>query len=358
MSSLDIPSLESLPTTATGTASAEIAVIERSGFVESRHLGSAVVLDPTGAPLVRVGAPEVPVYSRSCLKPLQALACLDAGAPLTGEAAVLASASHKSEAGHVAAVRGILDAAGLDASALKCPAVLPADRAFREEVVARAEVEGTEASAGAPAGASPLYFNCSGKHAAFLSACVANGWDTDDYLDPDSPLQQHVARVVERYTGAPSDHVGVDGCGAPVHAMPLDRLARGVQAVATGVTENAALLRDAILAHPWAIEGHGRPNSVAIEELGIVAKFGAEGVMVMATPAGWSVAVKCLDGSNRATTMVALHLLAGSGALDAEAVAPVLERLDVPVTGGTDAAGATAIVGRMLPGAGVVAALR
>ena len=38
--------------------SVELAVLERSGFVESRHIGSAVVLDATGEAALSVGSPQ------------------------------------------------------------------------------------------------------------------------------------------------------------------------------------------------------------------------------------------------------------------------------------------------------------
>ncbi len=38
--------------------------------------------------------------------------------------------------------------------------------------------------------------NCSGKHAAMLTACVANGWPVDTYLDPSHPLQLMVRQVM------------------------------------------------------------------------------------------------------------------------------------------------------------------
>ncbi len=41
-----------------------------------------------------------------------------------------------------------------------------------------------------------------------------------------------------------------------------------------------------------------------MDELGILAKIGAEGVLVMATRQGVSVAIKILDGNIRATTLI------------------------------------------------------
>ncbi|MYM18826.1 L-asparaginase II [Brevibacterium sp. 5221] len=324
----------------------ELAVVERSGFIESRHLGSAVVVDPSGAPVVELGAPGEPVFTRSCLKPLQAIACMELGAPLSGDAAVLASASHRAEAEHVEVVERMLASVHVGERDLQCPSVQPADP--DNLVAVRSGGRAT----------SPLYFNCSGKHAAFLMAQKLAGEPTGDYLDPESAIQRRVGQVIKHYCGERSAAVGVDGCGAPVHALSLTGLARGIGAVAAGSTPEARTLMDAIQCSPWAIEGHGQPNTLAIEELGVLAKSGAEGVRVIATPTGWAVAVKCLDGSSRPTMFTALELLVAVGALDAADVLPILDDVTPPVTGGTRADGSTAIVGTLVAGEAVVAALR
>jgi L-asparaginase II len=155
--------------------------------------------------------------------------------------------------------------------------------------------------------------NCSGKHAAFLLACVDNGWSTHDYLSPEHPLQRRIRATVEEFTGHPVGHVGVDGCGAPVFAVTLRDLATAVGRVSRD--RDGARLAAAILAEPWALDGSGRQNTVVIEQLGLLAKGGAEGVIVMAAPDGTAVALKMIDGSPRATTAVALQLLASVGAI-------------------------------------------
>ncbi len=62
--------------------------------------------------------------------------------------------------------------------------------------------------------------------------------------------------------------------------------------------------------------------------------MGAEGVQVMTAPDGTTVALKMLDGSNRAGWAVALRLLERAGALSAEAVADTLALLPLTVSGG------------------------
>jgi L-asparaginase II len=176
--------------------------------------------------------------------------------------------------------------------------------------------------------------NCSGKHAAFLLACSTNGWSTDDYLDPSHPLQTLIRQVVEEYTDEPIERSGVDGCGAPVHATTLAGLARAIGRISGATSGEAAALAAAIHEFPWAIDGPGRANTLVIERLGLVAKLGAEGVLVLGTPSGTGVAVKILDGSLRAATLVALTLLVEAGEVASDAARGVLDDSLEPVLGG------------------------
>lgn len=307
----------------------ELAVVERGGFIESRHAGSAVVLAPDGSVLRALGAPDAPVLPRSSLKPLQAVAMIAAGAGLQGAEAVIAAASHAGTPAHIALVRGLLARADLPVSALQCVADWPLDQTARDELVREGATK------------QPLYMNCSGKHAAMLLTCVRNGWSTSDYLDPSHPLQTHIKDVVQRLTGENAQTTAVDGCGAPIHAVTLTGLARGMQRIATSsqsspfaLYRGAAALFAAVLADGWAIDGPGRANTVVIDRLGTFAKGGAEGVMVMSAPNGTTLALKVLDGSARAATVVALTLLVQTGALKATDVTAVLPQLHLEVLGG------------------------
>ncbi|MFT4229344.1 MAG: asparaginase [Microbacterium sp.] len=307
----------------------ELAVVERSGFVESRHAGIAIVLAPDGTELARHGDAGALVLPRSSLKPLQALGAMTAGALLDGERLALATASHSGTDRHVAVVRDILDAAGVTEDALGCPAAWPGDQATRDELVRER------------AAPSRLRMNCSGKHAAMLLACRAAGWEVDGYLDPQHPLQTHVRDVVERMTGERPRATAVDGCGAPVYAMSLAALARGIHRVGSAserspfaLHRSAAAIVQAVQGDPWAIAGPGRPDTIVAERLGVFSKGGAEGVQVMVAPDGTTVALKTLDGSGRAATIVALHLLAEAGALTAGQVADAASALPLAVRGG------------------------
>lgn len=310
----------------------ELAVLERSGFVESVHIGSAVVVAGDGSVVTELGDIKAPIYPRSAVKPFQALAAMQAGVPLRGAQVAIACGSHTGSLDHMDVVSGMLKAAGLNESHLGCPAAWPSD------ATARAWMVRTERDK------SKLAMSCSGKHAAFLWACKENGWDVAGYLEPNHPMQRAVRSVLEEYTGEQVAHTGVDGCGAPVMTVSLTGLARAFSTLAKAPSDKhanarAATIATSMLDYPWAVEGHGKPNTVVMDKLGVIAKMGAEGVMAMATDTGASVAVKILDGNGRAASLVGLTLLAASGALDIPEVAAVLDQVVPQVIGGTSRAG-------------------
>jgi len=313
--------------TFTVDSAVELAVIERSGFVESRHIGSAVLLSADGSVVTQLGDIDTPVYARSTLKPFQALAAMQSGVPLRGAQVAIACGSHTGSLDHMDVVAGMLKAAGVREDQLQCPEAWPQDETARNWLV-RSEK-----------GKSRLAYNCSGKHAAFLWACTENGWDTHSYLEPNHPLQQRVRTVIEEYTGEKIAHLGIDGCGAPVAAVSLKGLARAYSQLAKAPGDHsfsarAATIATSMLDYPWAVQGQGEANTLVMDELEIIAKIGAEGVLAMATPQGVSVAVKILDGNVRATSLVALTLLAAAGAVEIPGVASALEKVVEPVLGG------------------------
>jgi L-asparaginase II len=307
---------------------AELARVTRNGFVESRHFGSVVVLDPAGGVVLAAGVRDEPVLPRSTLKPLQALATLTTGAPLSGPALAIAAGSHTGDDRHVAVVGAILAAAGLPVDALRCPVDWPEDEATRMTMIRSGE---------AP---QRIRMNCSGKHAAMLAAAAAHSWRTDEgYLDPEHPVQREARATVERVTGTAVAHVAIDGCGAPLFGLPLRGLAAGFQALALAPAGSPeAEVADAMRTFPEYVGGwDGHPNTTLMRAVpGMIAKGGAEGVLAAATRDGYAVAVKAIDGSPRATTLIALAALEAAGV-----PVPGAEALrTVPVLGGGRPVGA------------------
>ena len=291
----------------------------RSGVVESTHAVLAVALRPDGSRALALGDVDRPVFPRSSNKPLQAVGLLDAGWSLPDAGCLaLATASHSGLPAHLEVARRTLSAAGLDASALGCPALLPLD------------VEAAHELLRAGGAASPLTMNCSGKHAAMLATCVTNGWPVEGYLAVDHPVQQAMTATIERLAGESVPHVAVDGCGAPQHALTLVGLARSFSSLATG-DGTSRRTAEAMRAHPDLVGGPGREVTRLLEGIpGLVAKDGAEGVFAASLPDGSAAAVKVLDGATRGAVPALVHALRALGVTE-----PVLDELaTTPVLGG------------------------
>ena len=308
----------------------ELATIDRNGLIESRHIGAFVVVNAAGEVLESGGDIDATIFPRSTLKPLQAVALLRAGADLDGVDLVLSSASHCGSHRHTEHVELMLDHDGLTVDDLGCPAQWPLGVSDKADRIANGEK------------AQRVTMNCSGKHAGFLRTCVTNGWDTATYLEPTHPLQVKIREVVEEFTGTTELWPAVDGCGAPLYGMSLRALGTGLARMSDGTDPDATKLVDAIREHPWALDGPGRDNTRVIEVTGTIAKIGAEGVLLAARD-GIAVVIKCLDGSQRPNTAVAVTLLERHGVIDAAARDTLIRELVEPITGGDNIVGALSV---------------
>jgi L-asparaginase II len=309
-----------------------IAEVIRSGFEESRHRGSAVVLGADGHEvLFSAGEVVAPMFPRSSNKPMQAAAMRACGLAVEGELLALASASHSGEDFHVTGVRKILAGAGLTEDALQCPPALPMD----EPTLWRFLGEG-----GRP---DRVHMNCSGKHAAMLATCVAAGWPTETYRAPDHPLQREIKAALGRLAGEVVAATGVDGCGAPLFAISLTGLARAFRALVLADPDSAERsVADAVRAHPAWTSGTNRSERELHQAVpGLLVKSGAEGVQAFALADGRAGAVKMEDGAPRAIPAITVALLRAIGADQADGVdRDALDQIaTVPVYGGGQAVG-------------------
>jgi L-asparaginase II len=311
----------------------------RSGFIESRHRGSLLILGADGAPLLRAGQVTQPMFPRSVNKPLQAAALLRAGLDVDGKLLALAAASHSGEDFHLAGVREILARAGLTESALRCPPALPMDERAQREVLRRG------------GGPDRVQMNCSGKHAAMLACCVSAGWPVASYLDPAHPVQVAIRRTVQELAGEHVQTVAVDGCGAPLFALSLSGLTRALRVLVTapaGTPERR--VADAMRAHPDWTSGSRRPERALMAAVpGLLVKSGAEGVEGLALADGRAAAYKIEDGASRVRPAVTVAVLRRLGVTSDPGVdgAALDQIAHVPVLGGQQEVGA---VRATLPG--------
>lgn len=287
---------------------APLVRVVRSGLEESVHLGHVAVCDADGRLVAALGDPDRVVFARSSMKPLQAAVSLRTiGDELASELVAVMCGSHSGEPQHVAAVRRLLRGGGVGVSALRCPSELPSRREDARQA----------------AGPRRIFHSCSGKHAGMLRASGSVGWPLETYLAPSHRLQRAVLRSVRVATGVDRPRIGVDGCGLPVHGVPLramatlfarlgrpERLGALEQPVRTSVAS--------MLAHPHLVAGTGRSDTAIMAAVpGVLAKVGAEALHCGAVlDQGLGIAVKVADGGTRAAAPALVRAFELLGALD------------------------------------------
>lgn len=279
--------------------------VTRGSLVECLHRGHIAIADAAGRVLASAGNPEVFMFARSSMKPIQALPVLESGAAeafgfTDAEIAILA-ASHNGEEFHTATVSSMLAKLGLETHCLLCGPHAPF-HAPSAACLAQAGIEPTE-----------LHNNCSGKHAGMLALALHLGADTGTYMDPAHPVQQRMLETVSLLSGYPAAKIvlGTDGCGVPVFGLPLSRLAAAYARLGElsregqpgGLPAAAKRIVSAIAAHPGQVAGTGRYDTRLIEvtQGRLIGKMGAEGVFAVSAPQlGLGLALKIEDGAQRA----------------------------------------------------------
>ncbi len=241
---------------------------------------------------------------------MQGLAMVRSGLPLKDRLLALACASHSGEQIHIDAVHDILNAANLDVDSLQCPPDFPLDDVEKDSLLAA----GLEKSR--------IHMNCSGKHAAMLFTCVLNGWDTATYLELDHPLQQACRIALEECTGEAVQHIGIDGCGAPLMSTSLLGLARSFsQFAGPQASSEQRKIADAIRQFPEYESGTRRDDCLLMKGVpGLLAKIGAEAVYGIGLADGRALALKIDDGADRARIVAGATILRDVMGLTADVI--------------------------------------
>lgn len=311
-------------------AAVPMAEIWRGPFLESVHLGHAVICGADGEIVQAWGDPTVVVMPRSSSKMLQALPLIESGAAdahgLTTEQLALSCASHQGAAIHTDRVNAWLGNLGLSDSDFRCGPQEPSDRPTMEALIR--------------AGEKPcqVHNNCSGKHAGFLTL-TRHLKAGPDYVTPDHAVQKACLEAFESVTGESSPGFGIDGCSAPNFATTLHGMARAMAFFAaaeegSGVRASAAArLTKAMRLHPELVAGEGRACTELMRAMeGRVAlKTGAEAFFIAIIPEKkLGVALKVVDGGTRGAEAAITAILVQLGLLDAAHPA-ARKRLNAPI---------------------------
>lgn len=283
----------------------------RGPLKDLSYSGSAAVVNSEGTLLWYCGDPQRIVYLRSSAKPMQAMCVLESGAAdaygLTEEELAVICSSHSGEAFHVAAVRSILSKAGLGEASLQCGVHAPLN-----EAAARALAQSGQAP-------GQVHNNCSGKHTGMLMTAKYLGEPLEDYYKPEHPVQQRILGMIADICGYQRESIilGIDGCGVPVHALPLYHAAWGAARMACPKTlgsraGHAERIISAMTAHPKMVSGTGRFDAMLMEEFqgNIFSKAGADGYEIVGIKdQGLGIAVKADDGNTDIRSMVVVEIL-------------------------------------------------
>ena len=284
----------------------------RGGVVESEHWGHIAIVNREGTLIYSNGNPNRITFARSSMKPLQAIPIVETGAAdfynLSQKDLSLACASHNGEDQHTNQVRKILNRLDLTIDSLKCGTHPPRWQEKYEELMK----SGSEVSA--------EYNNCSGKHSGMLTTAKFMEESLEDYYNTNHPVQKRIIEVISDLCEIPVEkiEIGIDGCGVPVHGIPLAKLALGFAKLANPSAlpekrKNAIeRVTSAMMNEPEMVGGTDRfcTDFMRIEDGRMFGKAGAEGVYCIGDiETGIGIALKIEDGNGRATSSVAVEVL-------------------------------------------------
>ena len=300
-----------------------------TAIADLHHVGHIVVVDDVGKQLWKIGNPERVTFSRSSAKPIQTIPILESGAiekfEITDEELAVMCSSHRGEQCHVDAVRSILMKAGLNEGHLRC---------------------GGHGGQFASAGYIGNFFgekdkdyktvfahNCSGKHAGMLLTAKKLGYGLSDYYKKEHLIQQRIIETIAEVCDFPMDEIGIgiDGCGVPVHAMPLYKFAQGYarmsnpKVLGQARQKYAEKITKVMTEHPHMVGGrnHNDFTTELMQEFGdkLFCKFGANGFFAIGIKGkGIGIAIKMEDGLEKNIPIVVLETLRQIGELTDEEV--------------------------------------
>lgn len=285
----------------------ELAVVAiRGALVESRHRVSAAVVTAAGRLVAEAGDPEAATFWRSAAKPFQLLPLVEDGGVeafgLDRTMLALACGSHNAESVHRDAGARWLSALGLTEGDLACAGHPSLSPRIAQEMVRDGVTP------------SPLWSNCSGKHAAMLALARRNDWPLAGYERRGHPVQDRVETTVSRWTATPRADLdwGIDGCTAAAVALPVRAMALGYARLGASAEPAAVTVRDAMMAEPYMVGGDDRLDTILMQAWPgrIIVKIGAEGVYSASLPRlDVGIALKVEDGDMKCAGIALMSIV-------------------------------------------------
>ena len=285
--------------------------VTRGSLVECCHKIHGCIINSDGEILAHIGNYKKIVYARSSAKPIQTIQVIKSGAikayNITDEEIALMCSSHSGQKMHVDLVSSILDKANIDESKLDCGVSMPFD--VNSYVKLKEDNENLTIK----------HNTCSGKHSGMLISAKILGEDLDSYLDINHPVQQRILDDIARVCDYNREDIiiGIDGCGAPVHALPLYKIAYGAARLSdpSKLGDLEAIvdkITTSMTTYPMMVGGENRFCSELMDVCNgrIFGKLGAQGFYLIGDKKNkLGIALKVEDGSVQAVECGAVEML-------------------------------------------------
>jgi L-asparaginase II len=304
-----------------------IVELTRGETVESVHFGAFSIVNSRGHLVASHGDPNTSSFLRSSAKPFQALPLIENGGHIRWnfsmrEIAIMC-ASHTGTDEHYEVLTGLQAKINVTQDDLLCGIHPPIDAQTRDAMLARGEIP------------TQNRHNCSGKHSGMLAFARLMDVPTENYIDVEHPIQVQILKTFSEMCDIDMSKValGIDGCSAPVFAIPLQKAALGYARLCDPYDlspERAAAcqtITTAMRSHPDMVAGPGMFDTLLMKTTRgkIISKGGAEGyqqigilpdVIEPGSP-GLGIAIKISDGDTqgRARPAVSLEILRQLGAI-------------------------------------------
>ena len=310
----------------------------RGEVVETVHRGSIAVVDVDGNLIAHAGDPYAVFYLRSSGKPIQAVAAAEAGAferfKYTDAQISISAGSHSGEMAHVVEINALLAKLGLTENHLFCEPAYSAYERRRNEMI----------RAGEPP--SRRHHNCSGKHCAMMAAALARREPVEEYWRPEHPHQRRIVGLLADLSDFPAASIqtGTDGCGVPVHALPL----RNVALAYARMADPSALRPErsdacrrvvaAMIRYPYLVGGSERFDTAMIATgggkwfcKGGALGYFAAGVLTRENGPALGIALKIEDGGHPPSCQAAVEVFGQLGLLDQQQRQRLAQWREIPV---------------------------
>lgn len=298
----------------------QLALLTRSGYVESIHYGYICVVDSTGKILKEIGDSNTKIYFRSSAKPIQAVEAVECGATerfgFTKKEISIMCSSHSGQMMHQDTVSEMLSKIGEAANILKCGTMTP----YNTEEAKRLYINNEEPTV--------LHCSCSAKHAGMITLAKYRNYSIEDYTKIEHPVQQEILDTVSYFVDYKKEDIvlGVDGCGAPIYLLPIYNIALSyARMMDSAKNENSKYHKscktivESMTEHPEMVAGDKEFCTELMSGANgkLIGKVGCEAVYCVGIKdKGIGICVKIIDGNERAVYPVVMQLLKELNVLD------------------------------------------